>query len=237
MNDEAKLDTSGVFEKLFATYRDQFTVFVPAALIIFVPVALLQALAAGTGGFGVAVIGGVLSIIGSFLLQGVVVEAGRDIQDGRRDLSLGDLFRSVSPVLGMLIGAGILPALGILAALGIIVGLIFFIVPGLLLVTWWSLTSPVVVIERPGVTAALGRSRAMVRGNGWRVFGVIVVLFIIEAILNAVISALFGGDTFAGTLIAGIISSAPVAPLTAIAAAVVYLERRRLKGEAPVPAA
>jgi|tagenome__1003787_1003787.scaffolds.fasta_scaffold20959052_4 hypothetical protein len=230
MNDEAKLDTSGVFEKLFATYRDQFTVFVPAALIIFVPVALLQALAAGTGGFGFAVIGGVLSIIGSFLLQGVVVEAVRDIQDGRRDLSLGDLFRSVSPVLGMLIGAGIL------AALGIIVGLIFFIVPGLLLLTWWSLTSPVVVIERPGVTAALGRSRAMVRGNGWRVFGVIVVLFIIEAILNAVISALFGGDTFAGTLIAGIISSALVAPLTGIAAAIIYLELRRIKGEAPVPA-
>jgi len=230
MNEEAKLDTSAVFEKLFAVYRDQFTIFVPAALIIFVPVALLQALAVGTGGFGFFVLGSVLSIIGSFLLQGVVVEAVRDIQDGRRDLSLGDLFRSVSPVLGMLIGAGIL------AALGIIVGLIFFIVPGLLLLTWWALTSPVVVIERPGVTAALGRSRALVRGNGWRVFGVIVVLFIIEAILNAVISAIFGGDTFAGALIAGIISSALVAPLTGIAAAIVYLELRRIKGEAPVPA-
>ena len=230
MNEEAKLDTSAVFEKLFAVYRDQFTIFVPAALIIFVPVALLQALAVGTGGFGFFVLGSVLSIIGSFLLQGVVVEAVRDIQDGRRDLSLGDLFRSVSPVLGMLIGAGIL------AALGIIVGLIFFIVPGLLLLTWWALTSPVVVIERPGVTAALGRSRALVRGNGWRVFGVIVVLFIIEALLNAVISAIFGGDTFAGALIAGIISSALVAPLTGIAAAIVYLELRRIKGEAPVPA-
>ena len=194
------------------------------------PVALLQALAVGTGGFGFFVLGSLLSIIGSFLLQGVVVEAVRDIQDGRRDLSLGDLFRSVSPVLGMLIGAGIL------AALGIILGLILLIVPGLLLLTWWSLTSPVVVIERPGVTAALGRSRQLVRGNGWRVFGVIVVLFIIEAILNAVISAIFGGDTFAGALIAGIISNALVAPLTGIAAAIIYLELRRLKGEAPVPA-
>ena len=228
---EAKLDTSAVFEKLFAVYRDQFTIFVPAALIIFVPVALLQALAVGTGGFGFFVLGSILSIIGSFLLQGVVVEAVRDIQDGRRDLSLGDLFRSVRPVLGMLIGAGIL------AALGIMVGLILLIVPGLLLLTWWALTSPVVVIERPGVTAALGRSRALVRGNGWRVFGVIVVLFIIEAVLNAVISAIFGGDTFAGALIAGVLSSALVAPLTGIAAAVVYLELRRLKGEAPVPAA
>ena len=230
MNEEVKLDTSAVFEKIFAVYRDQFTIFVPAALIIFVPVALLQALAVGTGGFGFFVLGSLLSIIGSFLLQGVVVEAVRDIQDGRRDLSLGDLFRSVSPVLGMLIGAGIL------AALGIILGLILLIVPGLLLLTWWSLTSPVVVIERPGVTAALGRSRQLVRGNGWRVFGVIVVLFIIEAILNAVISAIFGGDTFAGALIAGIISNALVAPLTGIAAAIIYLELRRLKGEAPVPA-
>src|SRR3954471_19367085 len=122
MND-AKLDTSAVFEKLFSVYRDQFAVFVPAALIIFVPVALLQALAVGTGGAGFFVLGTVLSIIGSFLLEGVVVEAVRDIQDGRRDLSLGDLFRSVSPVLGMLLGAGIL------AGLGIIVGLILLIVP------------------------------------------------------------------------------------------------------------
>src|SRR3954454_20789914 len=156
---ETKLDTSAVFEKLFAVYRDQFAVFVPAALIIFVPVALLQALAAGTGGFGFLVLGSVLSIIGSFLLEGVVVEAVRDIQDGRRDLSLGDLFRSVSPVLGMLLGAGIL------AGLGIIVGLILFVIPGLVLLTWWSMIAPVVVIERPGVGASFGRSRALVHGN------------------------------------------------------------------------
>ena len=228
---EAKLDTSAVFEKLFSVYRDQFTVFVPAALIIFVPVALLQALAVGTGGFGFFVLGSLLSIIGSFLLQGVVVEAVRDIQDGRRDLSLGDLFRSVSPVLGTLIGAGIL------AGLGILVGLIFLIIPGLLLLTWWSLLAPVIVIERAGVGDSFGRSRGLVRGNGWRVFGIIVVLFIIEAILNAVISAIFGGgDTFAGALIGGIISAALVAPLTGLAAAVVYLDLRRIKGEAPVPA-
>jgi hypothetical protein len=227
---EAKLDTAAVFEKLFAVYRDQFAVFVPAALIIFVPVALLQALAAGTGGFGFLVLGSVLSIIGSFLLQGVVVEAVRDIQDGRRDLSIGDLFRSVSPVLGMLIGAGIL------AGLGVAVGLILLIVPGLILLTWWCLIAPVVVIERPGVGAAFGRSRELVRGNGWRVFGVIVVLFLIQGLLNQIITAIFGGDTFAGALIAGLISSALVAPLTGIAAAVVYLELRRLKGEAPVPA-
>src|SRR4051794_41668121 len=105
MNDEAKLDTSGVFEKLFATYRDQFTVFVPAALIIFVPVALLQALAVGTGGFGFFVLGSILSIIGSFLLQGVVVEAGRGIHDGRPGPFLRGLFPSVRPGLRLLVGA------------------------------------------------------------------------------------------------------------------------------------
>src|SRR3954447_25433854 len=171
---ETSLDTAAVFEKLFAVYREQFAVFVPAALIIFVPVALLQALAVSSGGAGLAVVGIVLSVIGSFLLEGVVVEAVRDIQDGRRDLSLGDLFRSVGPVLGMLIGAGLL------AGLGIAVGLVLLIVPGLILLTWWALIAPVVVIERPGVGAAFGRSRELVRGNGWRVFGVIVVLFLIQ---------------------------------------------------------
>ena len=227
---EAKLDTANVFERLFAVYRDQFTIFVPAALIIFIPVALLQAIAVSSGGFGFFVIGSVLSIIGGFLLQGVVVEAVRDIQDGRRDLSLGDLFRSVGPVLGALIGAGIL------AGLGIAVGLILLIVPGLILLTWWCLIAPVIVIERPGIGAAFGRSRDLVRGNGWRVFGIIVVLFIIQALLNSVISAIFGGDSFAGALIAGLLSSALVSPLTGIAATLVYLDLRRIKGETAVPA-
>ena len=228
---EAKLDTAGVFEKIFEVYREQFVVFVQAALIVFVPIALIQALAVSAGSAILAIIGGVLSFVGSFWFQGVVVEAVRDIQDGRRDLGVGDLFRSVQSVLGMMMLAGIL------AGLGITVGLILLIVPGLILLTLWAVVIPVVVIERPGVMASFGRSSELVRGNGWRVFGVIVVLFLVLFVINAILGAILSAsDSFVGALITNLVSGVLIAPITGIGATVVYLALRKLKGEAPVPA-
>ena len=38
----AKLDTARVFERIFEIYRDQFTLLIPAALLVFVPVAIIS---------------------------------------------------------------------------------------------------------------------------------------------------------------------------------------------------
>ena len=53
------------------------------------------------------------------------------------------------------------------------------IVPGLVLMTWWVLIIPVVVLERTSAGAAFGRSRELVRGYGWNVFGVIVLTLLV----------------------------------------------------------
>jgi hypothetical protein len=116
----------------------------------------------------------------------------------------------------------------ILAGLGVTVGLILLIVPGLILLTLWALVAPVVVIERPGVIASLGRSRELVRGNGWTVFGVIVVLFLISFIVSAVVSAIavaIAGDV-AGQLIGNLLANVLIAPLSALAASVMYFQLR-----------
>lgn len=226
-----KLDTAGVFERLFDVYRAQFTLIVPAAVIVFLPVALINGAVVAGGGVGLLLVGLVLSTIASVWLQGMVIEAVRDIQDGRRDFTIGGLFQSVMPVLPMLFG------IGLLAGLGIGLGFLLLIVPGLILLTWWSVIAPVVVIERKGLDA-FGRSRDLVRGNGWQVFGVIVVVFVIQFLANTLLSALFGGaDSFVGALLASLISSALIGPLTAIAAALIYLELRQVKGEAAPHAA
>ncbi|HEX2085432.1 MAG TPA: hypothetical protein VHF89_07100 [Solirubrobacteraceae bacterium] len=225
----AKLDTAGVFERLFAVYRTQFTLIVPAAFVVFLPVAILNGAFAAGGELWLALIGALLSVAATFLLQGMVIEAVRDIQDGRRDFTIGGLFRSVLPVLPMLVG------IGLLAGLGIALGFLLLIVPGLVLLTWWAVVGPSVVIERRGIDA-FGRSRDLVRGNAWQVFGVIVVVFLIQLVADTALAALFGGDSFAGQGIASLLSGALVAPIAAIAAALVYLELRALKGEAPPPA-
>ena len=216
-----KLDVARVFERIFEIYRDQFTLLIPAALVVFVPVALLSGLIySGDTGILGALIVAAISTIATYWFQGMVVEAARDILDGRRDHTVGTLLRSATPVIGPLVVAGIL------AGIGIAIGLVLLIVPGLFLLTIWSVIAPVIVIERVGALDSFGRSRALVRGHGWQVFGVIVVLFLLQFIVTAVIQAIANGvsDSFAGYAVADLIVRLLVAPLAALAASVLYFE-------------
>ena len=225
-----RLDTADTLTRVFSLYAAQAGVLLPAALIIFLPVAILRGLIS-TGGAGVLLLllASAVSLIGNVWYQGVVVEAVEDMQDGRRDFSIGELFRSAAPVLGTLLVAGIL------AGIGIAIGLILIIIPGLVLLTWWALLAPVIVVERKGVFEAFGRSRELVRGNGWRVFGVIVVVFLVQAVVSSALQAVGGAisDSFAGYGLGALVAQVVTAPLSALAAAVMFFALRG--GTQPVP--
>ena len=122
---------------------------------------------------------------------------------------------------------------GILAGIAIGFGLLLLIVPGLFLLTIWAVLAPVIVIERKDALSAFGRSRELVRGNGWQVFGVIVVLFILQFVVTAVIQALANSvaDSVVGFSIADLIVRLLVAPLSALAAAVLFFELKAMRGE------
>ncbi len=221
-----KLDVARVFERIFQIYRDQFTLLIPAALVVFVPVAILSGLIySGDVGILGAVLVAALATIATYWFQGMVVEAAEDILDGRRDHTVGSLIRSVTPVIGPLIVAGLLAG----HAIGI--GLLLLIVPGLFLLTIWAVLAPVVVLEKKSAFEAFGRSRELVRGHGWQVFGVIVVLFLLQFIVAAVIQAIANGvsDSFAAYAVSDLIVRLLVAPLSALAAAVLYFELRGRK--------
>jgi hypothetical protein len=224
----AKLDTGRVFERIFNIYGEQFTLLVPAALVLFIPVAILNGLLLTTGGVLVSLATAAISLIATFWYQGMVVEAVIDILDGRRDHTVGSLFSAAAPFIGSLIGAGIL------AGLGIAVGLVLLIIPGLFLITIWAVIVPAIVVDKTGVMGSFGRSRQLVRDNGWRVFGVIVVLFLLQVVVGGILSAIADGitDSFAGYAVADLIKNVLILPLSAIAATVMYVELRRVKGEA-----
>ncbi len=228
MND--KLDVGRVLSRTFEMYKDQFTLLIPAALVLFVPVALINGFLYSEGGFLLALVASALAIIATYWYQGMVVEAARDILDGRRDQTIGSLFSSVTPVLAALIGAGIL------AGIGIGIGFLLLIVPGLFLLTIWAVIAPVIVLERAGIFDSFGRSRQLVKGHGWQVFGVIVVLFLIFFVIRIIISALVSGisDTFLGFALADVIVNVLTVPISALAASVIYFELKRLHGE-PIP--
>jgi len=229
-----RLDIGGVFSRIFETYRDQAALFLPAAFIVFLPVAIIGGLAQGGVASAVilGIIAAVLNVIATYAYQGIVVEAVRDIQDGVRDFELGALFRSIAPMIFPLFLASLL------AGLGIVIGLILLVVPGLILLTLWALIAPSIVLERRGVMEAFGRSRELVRGNGWQVFAVIAVVFIIQLVLSAVLNAIIAvfAANVIGSAVATLLTNMLVAPISAIAAAIMFLELRRLRGEEALPA-
>jgi hypothetical protein len=162
-----KLDVGGTLSQVFSTYGQQAGVLLPLAFGLYLLVAIISGLFAGNFLLGLVAFG--VGVIAATLYQGMVVSLVRDVQDGRRDSSVGQLVEETWPVVLPLVGAGIL------AGIGIAIGLVILVVPGLILLTIWSVIAPVIVVERSGAINAFGRSRALVKHNGWQVFGVIFV--------------------------------------------------------------
>jgi hypothetical protein len=228
-----KLDVGKVFNRIFELYTSQASVYLPAALILYLPLALVSgAVLSGTGGLLVLLLLLALGFVTAFIYQGLVVRSVEDLQDGQRDFSIGELFRSVIPVLGMLI------LVGIVGGIAIGIGFLLLIIPGVILVTIWAVVAPAVVIEGKGFDA-FGRSYQLTRGNFWQVLAVIVVLFIIQFIIQRIFGAIGGGisDSLVPYAIFTLIGNVIVAPLTALASAVMYFELVGLQVQAPVAGA
>ncbi|MFI4991270.1 MAG: YciC family protein [Solirubrobacterales bacterium] len=229
-----RLDVGAVIRRVFDIYVEQYPVLLPASAVVFVITGIVSALLVAAAP-GLALIALLLSLIAGTLFTGMVVELVSDIEDGRRDHSAGELLRAATPVLGQLI------LVGIVAGIGIVIGFVLIVVPGLILITIWSVAAPVVVLERPaGVLAALARSRELVRGNGWQVFGVIFVLFFLVIVVSSGVElAADSAGTGAG-IVARVIVGILTGPVSALAAAVLYFDLRAVSGEraaTDVPAA
>ena len=156
----------------------------------------------------------------SVLYQGMVVKLVQDVQDGKRDHSVRDLLRSVEPVFWRLLGVSLL------FGLGVAIGFVLLIIPGLILIVIWAVVAPVMVLERPGVFAAFGRSRELVRGNGWNVFGVLVVVFVAVVAVSLVVGLATSSLGSVGRALVQWLVDAGLAPLTALSASVLYFALR-----------
>ncbi len=223
---QARLDVGAVIRRVFDIYVDQASVLMPAAAVVFVFTGIVSALLVAASP-ALALVALLISLVASTLFTGMVVELVADVQDGRRDASVGQLLRAASPVLGKLI------LVGIVAGSGIVVGFVLVVIPGLILLTIWSVFAPVIVLERPDGLKALGRSRELVRGNGWPVFGVIFALFILVVVLSGVIEAAADSAGTGVGIVVRVIVGVLTAPISALAAAVLYFELRPRSAAGP----
>ncbi|WP_027006703.1 hypothetical protein [Conexibacter woesei] len=207
------LDPGAVITRAVSIYRDNFAILFWAAAALFVVPAVLAIALNSTAGTAVA---SVLTLVIGTFYQGMVVELVRDVRDGRRDSSLGQLFGSVTPV------AITLLAVAILYGLGVGIGIALLVIPGLFLMTIWAVTAPVVVIERSSVLGAFTRSQDLVRGNGWPVFTVILFAIVGIEIVRFLVQALTTGLGDGASAVITWAVTAATAPISALVAAVLY---------------
>jgi hypothetical protein len=225
------MQAGSVIGQAWELYKAHWRHLIPIAFVVYVLVSALALLLAFLLGLVGAIAGSLIAIAGIFWIQGALVVAVEDIRDGRADLSISDTLARVRPKLNTLTLAGLLAVLGIAA------GLLLLIVPGLILLTIWLLIVPAIMLEGHGVMSSFGRSRELVQGHGWNVFGVIVltVLILIAVVLGFDIVSAAIDNAFA-TLLLDIATQSITAPFIALTWTLTYYELRTLKQGVPAAA-
>jgi hypothetical protein len=223
--------TSDVLSAAWDLYKAHWRHLAPIALIVYIVLGVVIALLAVLfDDWAAGLIGALISIVGTFWLQGALVKAVADVRDGRADMSIRDTFASAWPHVPAIAIAGIL------AGLGIALGLILLVVPGLVLMTWWVVIIPAIVLENKRASESFSRSRELVRGYGWNVFGVIVLTILLLIVVSIVLALILSPlDDWLEDLIATVISGTVIAPYIAVAWTLLYFRLRNAKEQAQPP--
>jgi hypothetical protein len=151
-----------------------------------------------------------------------------------RPTSLGDCFSEGLAKLAPMIG------LTLLWYLGVAIGWILLIVPGLILMTMWSVAMPAFVAENLGVFASFGRSRELTKGSRMMIFvTLLIVLVAVYVVIFGVLGAILGASMMG---MAGAMTASPLGGLLSVFSgwvfgvlvcgllASIYLETVTIKG-------
>lgn len=214
------------YRRIWHTYRAWASSLLVLALVVFVPLGLLDAITANvdvgaldlTNGIKVAAIALAVGAITMTGLLGEIFFSGAIAislthPHGEQPPSLREIARQVK--YGRLILVDF--AFVAIVATGLLIG----VIPGLLAFVFLGLAGPVVEIEERSAHRALLRSMQLVRGNFWLVFWVLVPIEIVgDAIGGGLAGLVHGvfGDTFVATWLAEALSNVALSPIFAVAA-------------------
>ncbi|MGW4397285.1 hypothetical protein ACWEHA_18530 [Amycolatopsis nivea] len=157
-----------------------------------------------------------------------------------RPVDFGSAMREAAPRLLPLL------AVTVLYTLATMVAAAFCLIPAVLPYVFWSLAGPALVLERGTIGQAFTRSRQLVSGMFWRVFGVLLLAAVISWLIAAIIGIPFslGSGAFSGifdpqatlpTVTTGglvlqsvgkVIAETIVMPFTALVTVVLYIDQR-----------
>ena len=218
------------FELLFG----DFLKFFATTLVIWVPF-LLVSLFSGTylavaardpqsinagAVIGLALVTAVLVLGLSILSQAVVLYGAFQTMRGRSfgiAESFAQGFARFLPILGMFF----------LIGLAVMCAALLLIFPAFILLTMWYVALPACVLERKGPTESLGRSSFLTRGYRWKVFGIYLVILIVNTIVSQVLQRILGAGVIGA--IVNLLWLALIAAYQSIVVAVIYHDLRVAK--------
>ncbi len=231
-----------IYGRIGRTYWQGAPSLLLLALVVFVPLGLLDAIAAEVSVDSLDVTDGlqVAAMLGATAAITVTGLLGEVFYSGAVAVSLTHPEHEAPPPISAVARRLdykrlILVDLAYVAI--VIVGLLLFVVPGILVFVWFGLAGPVVEIERRTVRGALARSLSLVRGNFWTVFLVMAPVELLgdggAELVGGLVHGLLGHSLFA-TWLAESASNIVFTPIFAVAAVLLTLDLIAARdGDAP----
>jgi len=182
-----------ILDNSFRLYRQNFIKFLAIMAVIYVPLALIQMGLLQVSGSQESIrtasqnepdpatlIGGMVNlfvtIVGTTLGSAALIRSVSQSYLGK-STSIGEAYRTVLPKLLTLIGAVIM------VALLVMLGFLLLIVPGIIFMLRYSLTSQSIVIEDLKAVEGMGRSKNLAAGNLGKIFGVNFLMSLITGVI------------------------------------------------------
>jgi hypothetical protein len=130
---------------------------------------------------------------GPELVATLLQQIGTLVLTGALTFGVVQKLRGMQADLGQTLAIGVKSFLrvlliGIVYGVLVCIGLLVFVVPGLMLMTIFYVALPAAVLESKGIGASLSRSADLTRGNRWPIFGAVVLFWL----LILVVSTVFG---------------------------------------------
>ena len=232
-----RLDVGSVLSRSLRAWAGNLVPFSLVGLAVYSPVLLLLVVLALTGTH--AGLSRIVDLVTNFLtmaLSGAVTYGAFQHLHGRPARTADVLQVGLSKFGGVWVTA-------FLVGLATVVGLLFLIVPGLIMMIRYWVAIPAQVIESPGATASLRRSEELTAGNRWAIFALALILgvgvFVVTLLAVGALGVVLGmlGHSLAAGAEAGtnlgpwaqgaiIVLMIPVHCLTSVAPAVAYHDLR-----------
>jgi hypothetical protein len=219
------LSLRSIYGRIIRTYGAWTRTLLPLAVVIFVPLGLLEAVSVNAD-LGSRDFGGGLLVLGLLLAAIAIVGTslfGEILYSGAIAIMLTHAGDGEPPGLRHIsrhLAYGRLLAVDAIFALLVIVGLLLLVIPGVVFYVWFGLAGAVVEIERSGVRAAFVRSRQLVRGRFWLVLAVVAPIEVFSEGIGSLAEGLgqrLLGHTFWAEWLAASLSNIVITPFFAVA--------------------